>query len=112
MKEIIDRLLELEAKATPGPWSFEAHPIPNSNRCNFNFLSCEGFILKNYGGEVSANVNNALLIDGMLSNIRPLLLRMKALEDVAEACNEAEHRGIYLPFYLQEALSKLDECGK
>ena len=78
----VDKLLELEAKATSAPWSLEALPKPKGQWCYFNFLSPEGYILNSYAGEVSAFVNDALLIAAMRNSIRELCLEVKAAREV------------------------------
>jgi len=103
MREIIDRLLDLERNASPGPWGDQSFYQLN-------------------GKEIS-NCDYAL-IDEMRNNIRPLLLRMKALEDVAEAAkylygssregfSEYETRiSTKAIEQLDKSLNKLDGCGK
>jgi hypothetical protein len=75
MHKIIDRLLELESKATKGPWDqemFGTYCVAVGPECRRPFQA----------------VRDQDLINMMRNNIRPLLLRMKALEEVAEAARE------------------------
>lgn len=101
MKEIIDRILELEAKASIKDWC--------SNRVRF------------YLKDSPSKEDDSELISAMRNNIRPLLLRMKALEDCADAAREywsrynsdCENREmIKAEKRLESLLTNLDECGK
>jgi len=74
MREIIDRLLELELKATPAKW-------------DVNIYASEFYLVHPSERKIPTN-QDFKLIDEMRNNIKPLLLRMKALEDLAEVARE------------------------
>jgi hypothetical protein len=122
MREIIDRLLELEAKATSPKWKafidnedglLSLNEIDYSVRPNI-LISNASDVDDTENGSVIICANDLELIAEMRNNIRPLLLRMKALEDVAslakshiEYCSEK-----FLDSQIVCALKILDECGK
>jgi len=113
MREIIDRLLKLEDRATKGDWYLGSTSIPS------DLLRCKkgGNII--WGQYDIPNPSDAKLIIESRNNLKPLLLRMKALEDVADALkhescyegDDSEQRFINSCKVL-EALEKLDESEK
>lgn len=96
MREIIDRILDLESKATEGPWDqemFDTYYMAVGPECRRPFQA----------------VRDQNLINMMRNNIKPLLLRMKALEDLAEVAKKMRKRNFGRIDEFESVLDKLDD---
>lgn len=119
MKQLIERLRQLEAGATPGPWEFVATGATEDWE-----VSCEGsYKIQPVGGDeysyficdatyynTAPKLNDAALISEMRNSIFPLLDRLEKLEAVVEA---AKHQHwSQNSRELNNALAALEEKGK
>ena len=80
MREIIDRILELESKASEGNWEYKRW-------CDRAWIqSPDEYVFPDGDKDYPANFSNQNVdfICEVRNNIKPLLLRMKALEEVEE----------------------------